>query len=236
MALVPWKYSNPFVNRKSLDVQHFTFGGKIVEVPQDVQAEIDVDHNTGLRLWDGAYLLSKYIETSEDFDHEFWKEKHCIELGSGCGLVGMVAWLLGANVTLTDTEETLAHTAKCLHRNFENWKLKACVVPSEEKLKLKSLLWGKESCDQFGDKPYDVILGSDIIYQAEAAVLLLETLHHFSSQSTLILIAYKKRGLGEDIFFEKLPLFSLECSTVPRSKYPDDFCKSDYVILSIKRK
>ena len=235
MALVPWKYSNPFVDRKSMPVLQFTFTGKIVEVAQDTEADIDLDQNTGLRLWDGAYLLSKCIETSKDFGEKFWEGKSCIELGCGCGLAGTVAWLLGANVILTDMEDTLTHTTKNLEKNFENWKSKGYELPKREALKLETLLWGVDNCHKYTNKKFDIILGSDIIYQPEVVELLLETLDRFSSDQTLILIAYKPRGLGEHVFFEKLSHFSFECSTIPKSSYPVEFCASDYVILKINR-
>ena len=233
MAVVPWKYSNPFVNRKSMPVQQFTFAGKSIEISQDIHANIDVHHNTGRRLWDGAFLLSKHIETNY---HELWKGKRCIELGCGCGLVGTVAWLLGANVTLTDTEDTLVHTVQGLNKNFEKWEAQGCAIPPKEALNVEALLWGRDKCRKYGDTTFDVILGSDIIYQPEATTPLLETLDELCSDKTLILIAYKPRGLGENIFFQQLVSFSLEYVTVPKCTYPEDFCNSDYVIFKIQRK
>ena len=201
MALVPWKYSNPFVDRKSMPVQQFTFVGRSIDVSQDIHADIDVHHNTGRRLWDGAYLLAKYLETN---DPTYWKGKRCIELGCGCGLVGTVAWLLGANVTLTDTEDTIAHTLDSLNQNFDKWKSNNSMVPPRDAIRVESLLWGRDNCRKFGETVYDVILGSDIVYQSETTTQLLETLNELSSDRTLILIAYKPRGLGEGCIFSTI--------------------------------
>ncbi len=200
-----------------------------MDVIQDTDADITVSHNTGLRLWDGAYLLSKYIENS--YDEDFWRGTRCVELGCGCGLVGIVAWLLGAQVTLTDTTETVAHTKKCVDRNVENWRKRECSTPPVENLRVESLMWGEVD----SQVKYDVILGSDIIYQPETVPLLLKTLYGLSSPHTLVLIAYKARALGEHIFFDKLADYSLDCSVVPCSEYPNDFSNSEYKLLKIIR-
>ncbi len=216
-------------------MQQFTFCGRTVEVTQDTEAEIDVERNTGLRLWDGAYLLAKYLEVAEDFrEGKFWQGKRCLELGCGCGLVGLVAWLLGAQVTLTDTEETLVHTAKCVQKNIDNWKASQLTVPSQKSLKLETLLWGADNPNA-SQENFDVVLGSDVIYQPETVPLLLKTLQNLTIPKTLVLIAYKERGLGEHVFFDSLPDYSLECARVDRTKYPDDFANSDYTILNIRK-
>ncbi len=234
MAVVLWKYSNPWLARSKMPVQLFTFAGRLVEISQETEADINVDQNTGLKLWDGAYLLAKYVEAGVECGTDFWGGKQCIELGAGCGLVGLVAWLNGAQVTLTDLEDTIPHTEKNINTNMDRWKAKNNLMPPYEKLDIKALSWGKENSSTL-NRTYDVILGSDIIYHPDTVVLLLETLDVLSTTETKIFIAYKKRGLGEDIFFDKLSTFSFECSTVSRDNYPQDFIESEYQILKIRK-
>lgn len=227
MALIPWTYSNPYVDRSQLEVQQFIFQGHLIELPQDKNVEIDVTKNTGFKLWDGAYLLARYIE-SDDFADGFWNGKICVELGAGCGLVGLVTWLLGARVTLTDLEGTLEHTRKCLDSNTQNVPNK---VPSD--IEAQVLLWGGAT-DHIAT-PVDVILGSDIVYQPDYLDDLVKTLEDLSTPDTIILISYKKRGLGEEVFFDKMKK-SFKCSEMSRDKFPKDFCQSPYVIYRFVKK
>ena len=80
MALVPWKLKNPYVNAKYDAQRTFCFSGLsgtagvrrivwndtsslpiAVEILQSPNADIDLNHNTGLVVWDGAYVLAKYL-------------------------------------------------------------------------------------------------------------------------------------------------------------------------------
>ena len=51
-------------------------------------------------------VLARYLEQPQA--QQELKGRKCLELGAGCGLVGLAAALLGASVTLTDREETLS--------------------------------------------------------------------------------------------------------------------------------
>ena len=45
----------------------------------------------GSRVWDGALVLSRYVES---LGENYFKGKRCVELGSGTGLVGIVAGMV----------------------------------------------------------------------------------------------------------------------------------------------
>ncbi len=209
--------------------QHFTFCGQYIEVFQDTDAEIDVTKNTGLKLWDGAYLLAKYLEAGTDISKEFWHGKSCVELGAGCGLVGTVTWLLGANTILTDLPDTIEHTEMCMKVNVDRISQNGV----KSKLETNHLAWGSSNIPF--NHPVDIIVGSDIIYSPETLDKLVSTLKKLSHAQTIILISYKPRGLGEDVFFTKLRDSMFTYKVVPREKYPSDFLKSDYVIYHIKK-
>ena len=86
---------------------------------QDVDADIDAAHNTALKLWDGAYILARYLEHLAALQPARWTGRRCVELGAGCGLTGLVAWVLGADVTFTDLPSALPHTQRCVTENVE---------------------------------------------------------------------------------------------------------------------
>ncbi|KAK4406257.1 protein N-lysine methyltransferase METTL21A [Sesamum angolense] len=64
---------------------------------------------------DSGIILGKFLEHSVESGTIFLQGKNVIELGSGCGLVGCIAALLGAQVILTDLPDRL----KLLKKNVE---------------------------------------------------------------------------------------------------------------------
>lgn len=56
---------------------------------------LQTNHDLGTTVWDSGMILAKYIETIE------LKNKTVIELGSGVGIVGICASLLGNLIKLT---------------------------------------------------------------------------------------------------------------------------------------
>ena len=54
-------------------------------------------------VWDSSIVMAKYIEKNAGV----FKGKRCVELGAGCGLVGVVLARVGAEVVLTDLHPNL---------------------------------------------------------------------------------------------------------------------------------
>ncbi|XP_067836888.1 EEF1A lysine methyltransferase 3-like [Heptranchias perlo] len=98
--------------------------------------------------------------------------KNLFELGSDTGIVGILAILLGGDVTLTDKPEVLNQ----MELNV------ATYVPSSiiQRSNVSALSWG-ENHDQF-PTDNDIILGSNMVYKKREFQLLLETLQHMSNQ------------------------------------------------------
>ncbi|KAJ4844477.1 hypothetical protein Tsubulata_006312 [Turnera subulata] len=70
---------------------------------------------TGSVMWDSGIVLGKFLEHAVDFEMLDLRGKKVVELGSGCGLVGCIAALLGAQVVLTDLPDRL----RLLRKNVE---------------------------------------------------------------------------------------------------------------------
>jgi len=234
MALVPWTYNNPRTSSSRDVIRQFVFGGHLVEILQDFSAEIDVTKNTERKLWDGAFLLARYLENTSVFPAGFWSGQRCIELGAGCGLTGLVAWLLGASVTLTDLPSAIEHTKRCVNSNIERLgQMNPTLQERSTDIQMKQYTWGSLQDLQHLSPPYDVIFGSDIVYSAEASDSLLEALQVLCGPSSLVLISYKPRGLQEDIFFTKLADSGFMVSCTPHEFHPADFINSEYDIYRI---
>lgn len=115
---------------------------------------------TGFRTWEAALHLSSYLLTPEG--QSLVRDKNVFELGAGTGFVSILcAKLLGArNVTATDGDEAVIEALK------ENFFLNG--LDDERKVNASVLRWGRaltgswveEECEE---KPYDVLLGADIV-------------------------------------------------------------------------
>lgn len=103
-----------------------------------------------------------------------------VKLGAGIGLIGRVAALLGAHVTITDRKVALEFC-----KSNGQGSLPPCIQP---RAFVKELTWGK-NLGSFTRRDFDLILGADIIYLEETFTNLLQTLDHLCCNHSMILLA-----------------------------------------------
>lgn len=120
-----------------------------------------------------------------------------VKLGAGIGLIGRVAALLGAHVTITDRKVALEFC-----KSNGQGSLPPCIQP---RAFVKELTWGK-NLGSFSHRDFDLILGADIIYLEETFTNL-QTLDHLCSNHSMILSAcwihYEQNNLsnaGEAVY------------------------------------
>ncbi|KAF5934341.1 hypothetical protein HYC85_030512 [Camellia sinensis] len=91
---------------------------------------------TGSVLWDSGVVLGKFLEHAVESGMMLLQGKKVVELGSGCGLVGCIAALLGAEVILTDLPDRLRLLRKNVGTNlYGNVRGSAAV---------SQFVWGEE--------------------------------------------------------------------------------------------
>jgi hypothetical protein len=66
-------------------------------------------------------VLAKYLEHHYAKDH--WSGKRVLEVGAGCGLVGLALALQGADVVLTDRKEVVPTLQENVQRNVAGSKV-----------------------------------------------------------------------------------------------------------------
>jgi protein N-lysine methyltransferase METTL21A len=68
---------------------------------QDITVNLKVDAGPGCGgiAWPAGEVLSRYVVRR---GRDYWQGKRVLELGSGTGLVGLVAGYLGAHAVITD--------------------------------------------------------------------------------------------------------------------------------------
>ncbi|KAG9066468.1 Methyltransferase-like protein 21A [Linnemannia hyalina] len=191
-ALIPWKYCNVYANNRSPE-RLFLFQGQSIFIQQRLDEKVTIDQNTGNVVWDGAYLMAKFLESHIGN----LQGKSCLELGAGTGLVSIVAWLLGATQVLaTDlpgphTEHVQKNTGTNARRIAQERGQKIAKHEEEEVV---------ESVKFKG--PFSYILCSEILYLPKFHRALLKTLTKFADDQTVVLLLWKQRGLGEERFFD----------------------------------
>ncbi len=79
---------------------------------------------TDMPLWDASVALCKYLQRA--FPSSSLAGKTVIELGAGCGLPGIAAAILGANVTITDQAPYLPLIQQNITENLTEEEQKVC--------------------------------------------------------------------------------------------------------------
>ncbi|XP_069772697.1 protein N-lysine methyltransferase METTL21D isoform X2 [Narcine bancroftii] len=185
----------------------------------------------GFVVWDAALVLAKYLETSSFYqgNHHVFSGKNVVELGSGTGVVGLMASTLGANVIVTDLEELQDLLEININAN------KHLVTGS---VQAKVLKWGETVKDLPSDPDY--ILVADCIYYEQSLEPLLRTMKDLSGKMTCIILCYEERTMGnnpkiERRFFELLQN-DFEIEEIPLDRQDEEYRSEDIHVLHIRRK
>ncbi|EAU84618.2 hypothetical protein CC1G_00137 [Coprinopsis cinerea okayama7 len=157
--------------------------------PLDLSLSVDASPGCGGIAWPAGQILATYL-VHKGPTH--LRNRNVLELGSGTGLVGLVAGLFGnCKVWITDQSPLLP----IMQRNVLLNDLNDNVVVAE-------LDWAQPIPSTI-PKP-DVILAADCVYFEPAFPLLVETLDRLSTKDTEILFCYKKRRKADKRFFSML--------------------------------
>lgn len=140
--------------------------GREYELSETLQSEelapIFADAWTASRVWDASAFLSEHLiefagsAPSHPFELQTSaaQARAVIELGSGCGLAGLVAASLGGDVLLTDQREAV----ELLQRNIA---ANAASADELARLHVLEYAWGTEPSLVLPRGKYDYILISD---------------------------------------------------------------------------
>jgi predicted nicotinamide N-methyase len=147
--------------------------------------------STGLQIWDGAILLSRYIEYyyGTILSNRLYGQ-HILELGSGCGIVGMTAAILGAtSVTVTDLPELIPFLQSNVNINVETIQkarddqLLFTNHNNTEFITCRSLDWTEPIPSDITQTTYTLILIADCIWIESLVTPLFATLKELTNPS-----------------------------------------------------
>ncbi len=134
------------------------------------------------KLWESSFLLALFLARQPIVP---WQRM--LEIGAGMGVVGLYASLCGHNVTITDIEEDALLFAR------------ANVLLNNAKASVRKLDWNTPEIKE----PYEVIFGSEVIYDRRTYPLLVAFLRKALAPGGTIFIA-KSTSLHAPTFFEEL--------------------------------
>ena len=125
------------------------------------------------------------------------KRPRVIELGSGCGIVGigLAQRLPKADFVLTDLPEAM----EILKHNISKAR------PAESTIvRAETLNWDQAIPERFLEDPFNLILVSDCTYNSDSIPALVRTMSGLIARSpfALILVAMKVRHSSEAVFFD----------------------------------
>ncbi|KAJ1447561.1 putative methyltransferase-domain-containing protein [Pelagophyceae sp. CCMP2097] len=190
---------------------------------------------SGLRVWPSALLVLKHVHdrvlpaVATAARRSSGRAARIVELGSGCGLVGLglAAKNAEALVVLTDPQvatqlsaDAETDTLAFLRRNVE---LNGLGNSSAEKL-----LWGRKDAAAFRDAfgPFDLVVGSDLLYAPDHYGALLETMLELKAP---VVLGYQHRHAGEQRFLD-LASKHFEAETTPLARNDDDATTSPFLV------
>ncbi|KAI9347331.1 hypothetical protein BDR26DRAFT_931562 [Obelidium mucronatum] len=181
------------------------------------------------------------------------------------GLLPLVALAYGAKCVIgTDIDaEVLRRLDENVNWNLGHWKEEkndggnlneneCSLVDSYPWGGAEELTWGVSSChervlnrlaaatqkDSSSTSirtSFDIIIASEILYLAGQHKNLAKTIKALCHKDTVVFMAFKKRGLGEEEFFKMAKWAGLECKEVSRDLLDAEFVDDlDHVILELK--
>ncbi|TFK74502.1 hypothetical protein BDN72DRAFT_759811 [Pluteus cervinus] len=158
----------------------------------EISLAVDATPGCGGIAWPAGEVLSRYLVYKGP---TYVQSKSILELGSGTGLVGLVAAKLGCpSVWITDQAPLLDIMNRNIHLNNLS-----------ESVKAVELNWGTPIPHPNDSPPNpDLILAADCVYFEPTFPLLVQTLSDLSTSSTEILFCYKKRRKADKRFFTLL--------------------------------
>ena len=141
-------------------------------------------------FWDGSYFISKYL-LSNIFNTKP-QLKTILELGAGTALPSLVSLVKGNyTVVTTDIPKLIPQINNIMELNKQNFN-------KESKSIVTELSWEKsediEKVKKIMDnKPFDLIIGSELVYLDDLFDDLINVIRTFSDENTFIILSYKVR-------------------------------------------
>jgi len=183
----------------------------------------------GTTVWDGSIALAKMFDNQEIYPSNYLQSCRVLELGAGCGLVGIYLCLLGAKMTvLTDQQ--------CCVKTLENNVSSNISGDCRSKINVMEYSWGNDTAALTKGGLFDLVLAAEVLYSASDSLLLAQCIPKLTHKNSRVFVSMGRNRGGEETFVKTLADQGYICKEVPRiqlhPKYQDDVIK----ILEFKLK
>ena len=182
--------------KDSIKIDYRNANYKLIEIqfPELLSSPLIVKQNFTLGkggiFWDGSYFISKYLLS--DLFPKNPNIKTILELGAGTALPSLVS-LVKNNYTVvtTDTKKLIPQINDIMELNKKNF----C---KDAKSFVTELSWEKKEDIEkvkklMDNKPFDVIIGSELVYLDDLFDDLINVIRNLSDENTFIILSYKIR-------------------------------------------
>ena len=144
-------------------METFAIRGRTIQLPPDTSLPPTSPAATAQRVWPCARALAEWLTHSQEAP----ALEGCavLELGAGCGLSGLAAWLAGARVCLTELAENVPRLQELVAFN-----------QAASMVTVAALDWTQPLPAAISAARWDVILAADCVFWAELFTPLLITL------------------------------------------------------------
>lgn len=248
--------------RRSLDLDTKSLKTFTIQFDPFFSLHLHQQNNTqnhGTTVWDSAKLLSHYLYNSfktpifkpingnDKHLLEAQNKKTCLELGSGCGLGGLLMASLGFHTVLTDLpdviDRVLRSNCETATSDIQDWWYHLHHTNSdtilEPKIEVKSLDWFNLPI-RSEEERYNYILASDCIYEIELVDPLLKCIKHYSDNNTITYISMERRDdKVVDGFIEKARALGFDAKMILKKliqNHQNLICNEDVEIWKLKLK
>lgn len=126
-------------------------------------------------IWPSGEVLANYIQ-----DYDF-KNKRILEVGCGIGLSSLLLNKLDANITATD-----------YHPEAEKFLDANTILNEDEEIPFIRASWEEEYQEELGK--FDLIIGSDLLYERDHAELLSNFINSHANKKCTVILVNPNRG------------------------------------------
>jgi len=138
--------------------------------------------------------------------------------------------LFGCDVTITDVPAVMYLLEENVQRNLPP----AVLQKTKGKVRIKSHRWGESVSELEG--PYDVIIGTDVVYREDIIDPLIQSIKNLSDHDTTVIIANEIRSKRIlDLFFQRMTV-DFKYQTLSLKSVDDLFETSAYQAFVFKKK
>ncbi|XP_032226076.1 protein N-lysine methyltransferase METTL21A [Nematostella vectensis] len=182
----------------------------------------------GTTVWDGSIALAKMFDTNPEYPPERLRESSVLELGAGCGLVGIYLCLLGARTTvLTDL--------KCCVSNLENNI--DLNVPKGQQYDINALeyTWGTDTSKLTRHGLYDLVVAAEVLYDEKDSVVLAKSIARVVHSKSKVFVSMGRNRLGEKAFVLEMIKQGFNVSEVSRDNLHPKFQDSIIKVIMFEK-